>query len=99
MKLCMSQRVILHCIEGESRSRALAFRLNTGDLIAAGPGNPLVIRETPDGPHPYLHVRGGLEALVNRSVYYELMNLALDEASDPVGLWSNGAFYPLDGSA
>ena len=85
--------------EGESRSRALAFRLNTGDLIAAGPGNPLVIRETPDGPHPYLHVRGGLEALVNRSVYYELMNVALDEASDPVGLWSNGAFYPLDGSA
>ena len=85
--------------EGEGRSRALAFRLNTGDLIAAGPGNPLVIRETPDGPHPYLHVRGGLEALVNRSVYYELMNVALDEASDPVGLWSNGAFYPLDGSA
>ena len=85
--------------EGEGRSRALAFRLNTGDLIAAGPGNPLVIRETPDGPHPYLHVRGGLEALVNRSVYYELMNLALDEASDPVGLWSNGAFYSLDGSA
>ena len=85
--------------EGEGRSRALAFRLNTGDLIAAGPENPLVIRETPDGPHPYLHVRGGLEALVNRSVYYELMNLALDEASDPVGLWSNGAFYPLDGSA
>lgn len=85
--------------EGEGRSRALAFRLNTGDLIAAGPGNPLVIRETPDGPHPYLHVRGGLEALVNRSVYYELMNLALDEASAPVGLWSNGVFYPLDGSA
>ncbi|HWV13763.1 MAG TPA: DUF1285 domain-containing protein, partial [Sphingobium sp.] len=80
-------------------SRALAFRLNTGDLIAVGPENPLVVRETPDGPHPYLHVRGGLEALVNRSVYYELMNLALDEANEPVGLWSNGAFYPLDGSA
>jgi uncharacterized protein len=85
--------------EGEGRSRALAFRLNTGDLIPAGPEHPLVIRETPDGPHPYLHVRGGLEALVNRSVYYELMNLALDEANDPVGLWSNGAFYRLDGCA
>ncbi len=85
--------------EGEGRSRALVFRLNSGDLIAAGPDHPLVIRETPDGPHPYLHVRGGLEALVNRSVYYELMNLALDEANDPVGLWSNGAFYRLDGLA
>ena len=85
--------------EGEGRARSLAFRLNTGDLVAAGPDNALVLRETPDGPHPYLHVRGGLEALVARSVYYELVNLALDEGAEPVGLWSNGAFFALDGSA
>lgn len=85
--------------EGEGRNRALAFRLNTGDLVAAGPDNVLLIRETSDGPHPYLHVRAGLEALVTRSVYYELMNMALDEGSAPVGLWSNGAFFALDGSA
>ncbi|WP_327752165.1 DUF1285 domain-containing protein [Sphingobium sp. SJ10-10] len=85
--------------EGEGRERNLAFRLNTGDLVAAGPDNALILRETPDGPHPYLHVRGGLEALIARSVYYELMNLALDEGSDPIGLWSNGAFFALDGSA
>lgn len=84
--------------EGDGRNRALAFRLNTGDLVSAGPGNEIHIRETADGPHPYLHVRGGLEALVSRSVYYELMNLALDEGADPVGLWSEGAFFPLDGS-
>jgi uncharacterized protein len=83
--------------EGEGRTRALAFRLNTGDLVAAGPDNGLVLRETPDGPHPYLHVRGGLEALVARSVYYELMNMALEENGERVGLWSNGAFFPLDG--
>ncbi|HEX7742746.1 MAG TPA: DUF1285 domain-containing protein [Sphingobium sp.] len=85
--------------EGEGRARALAFRLNTGDLVSAGPANPIYVRETPDGPHPYVHVRGGLEALVARSVYYELMNLALDEGGDPVGLWSDGAFFALDGSA
>lgn len=85
--------------EGEGRDRALAFRLNTGDLVPVGPANPLLVRETPDGPHPYLHVRGGLEALVNRSVYYELMNLALDEGGDRIGLWSDGAFFALDGSA
>jgi uncharacterized protein len=83
--------------EGEGRTRALAFRLNTGDLVAAGPDNGLVLRETPDGPHPYLHVRGGLEALVARSVYYEMMNMALEENGERVGLWSNGAFFPLDG--
>ncbi|WP_028056040.1 DUF1285 domain-containing protein [Sphingobium bisphenolivorans] len=85
--------------EGEGRARSMAFRLNTGDLVTAGPDNTLVLRETPDGPHPYLHVRAGLEALISRSVYYELMNLALDEAADPVGLWSDGAFFALDGSA
>ncbi|NYI21136.1 hypothetical protein FHS93_000022 [Sphingobium francense] len=85
--------------EGEGRTRSLAFRLNTSDLIAAGPDNALILRETPDGPHPYLHVRGGLEALIARSVYYELMNLALDEGAEPIGLWSNGAFFALDGSA
>lgn len=85
--------------EGEGRDRSLAFRLNTGDLVAAGPGNTLTLHETPDGPHPYLHVRGGLEALITRSVYYELMNLALDENAGPIGLWSNGTFFALDGSA
>lgn len=85
--------------EGEGRNRCLAFRLNTGDLVSAGPGNALVLRETQDGPRPYLHVRAQLEALIARSVYYELMNLALDEGMEPVGLWSNGAFFPLDGAA
>ncbi|WP_313806174.1 DUF1285 domain-containing protein [Sphingobium sp.] len=85
--------------EGEGRARELTFRLNTGDLVAAGHDNALTLRETPEGPHPYLHVRGGLEALITRSVYYELMNLALDENADVIGLWSNGAFFPLDGSA
>ena len=85
--------------EGDGRDRALAFRLNTGELIPAGPDNPIRVRETTDGPHPYLQVRGGLEALATRAVYYELMNLALDEGAEPVGLWSNGAFFALDGSA
>lgn len=86
--------------EGSGPDRTLAFRLNTGDFVTAGPDNGLMIRETADGPHPYLHVRGGLEALVARSVYYELMNLALDEEGNArVGLWSGGAFFPLDGAA
>lgn len=84
--------------EGIGRERRLAFRLNSGDLVSAGPDNALFIRETAQGPHPYLHVRGGLEALVARSVYYELMNLALDEGDARIGLWSNDIFFPLDSS-
>ncbi|MBV9842882.1 MAG: DUF1285 domain-containing protein [Sphingomonadaceae bacterium] len=81
--------------EGEGEARRLAFRLNTGDLVVAGPGHGIRIEERDDGPHPYLHVRGGLDALIARAVFYELAELALAEESDPPGLWSDGAFFAL----
>ena len=37
------------------------------------------------GPHPYLEVRAGLDALVARPVYYELAELALAEGADAAG--------------
>jgi hypothetical protein len=82
--------------EGEGRARSLAFRLNTGDLVVAGPDHALRFAVGEEGPHPYLHVRGGLEALVARSVYYELAELALAEGAQPPGLWSGGAFFPFE---
>jgi uncharacterized protein len=80
---------------GAGRARSLAFRLNTGELVVAGPDHPLRFAEKEDGPHPYLLVRPALEALVARPVYYELANLALEEAGEPLGLWSGGAFFPV----
>lgn len=82
-------------VEGAGAGARIAFRLNTGDLIPAGPEHRLRFEELDDGPHPYLHVRRGLEALVARSVYYELAALALDNGSDPPGIWSDGAFFPM----
>jgi hypothetical protein len=82
--------------EGEGRERRLAFRLNTGDLVVAGPDHPLRFAGGEEGPHPYLAVRGGLEALVARPVYYELAELALAEGAAPAGLWSGGAFFALE---
>jgi len=80
--------------EGEGKSRMLAFRLNTGDMIVAGPTHRLRI-----GARPYLDVRGGLDALVARPVYYELAEIALAEGADPPGVWSGGAFFALEGGA
>jgi hypothetical protein len=82
--------------EGEGENARLAFQLNTGDLVTAGPDHPLRFAETPEGPRPYLHVRGGLEALVARPVYYELAERALAGDGGKPGLWSNGAFFPLN---
>ena len=76
--------------EGMGKTRKLTFRLNTADLVVAGPEHALRFTET-----PYLHVRGGMDAKIARPVYYELANLALDEANTPNGLWSDGAFFAM----
>jgi hypothetical protein len=82
--------------EGEGDARSLAFRLNTGDVVIAGSDHPLRFLEAIDGPHPYLEVRRGLDALVVRPVYYELAAIALDEGADPPGVWSGGTFFALE---
>lgn len=81
--------------EGEGPARSLAFRLNTGELVIAGPDHPLRVEARANGPHPYLAVRPGLDAAVARPVYYELAAIALSEADDPPGVWSAGEFFAL----
>ncbi|GAA4819782.1 DUF1285 domain-containing protein [Sphingosinicella ginsenosidimutans] len=80
--------------DGEGRDRTLAFRLNTGDMVVAGRDHPLRL-----GSRPYLAVRAGLEALIARPVYYELAEIALAGDSAPPGVWSDGAFFALEGDA
>jgi uncharacterized protein len=82
---------------GEGGDRQIVFRLNTDDVVACGPDHGLDVRVDADGtPRPYLHVRGGLMALVNRATFYRLADLALAEGGNsggPPGLWSGGAFF------
>ena len=80
--------------EGAGQQRALAFRLNSDDLVIADSEHTLEFR-----PLPYLHVRDGLWAKLARPVYYELAELALAENIDPLGLWSNGSFFPIEHDA
>ena len=82
--------------DGGGQGRTLAFRLNTGDHVIAGPGHGLRVETAADGtPRPYVHVRRGLDALVNRATFYELADWALAESGSPPGLWSGGAFFPF----
>ena len=75
---------------GDGATRMLTFRLNSGDLVTAGADHPLRFADA-----PYLMVRGGMEARVGRSIYYELVDLALAEGNDPPGLWSDGSFFSI----
>lgn len=82
--------------DGTGRDRSLAFRLNVGELVVAGPKHPIRFEVRADGPHPYVLVRPGLDARIVRSIYYELAEIALTEAADPPGAWSDGAFFALE---
>lgn len=77
----------------------LKFLTNVGDEVVAGPDNPIRVEIGQDGaPRPYVHVRRGLEALIARSVFYELVEM-VEERETPegltLGLVSNGAWFPV----
>lgn len=51
-----------------------------------------------DEPRPYIHIRRGLEARIDRKSFYRLIEIAITEAHEGVawlGLRSNGAFFPI----
>ena len=75
---------------------ALAFRLNTDELVVAGPENPVRAAGDPEVPAIYLSVRRGCEARLNRSTYLQLVDLAL--ARGGLSVTSHGATFALEPS-
>lgn len=59
----------------EDDETSLCFTTNVGDKVIAGVENPIRVDVDQDTgePRPYLLVRGRLEALISRNVYYELI--------------------------
>jgi hypothetical protein len=92
-------RALTMTMEGDGQSRRIAFALDSGDAVIAGPAHPLSVVDTPQGPSPRLAVRHGLEAELARPLYYELAEIALAEGHNPPGIWSDGAFFALEPAA
>lgn len=57
----------------------LAFRLNTDELLIAGPEHRLRATGSVNAPALYLHVRRGCEARLNRSTWLQLAEIALEQ--------------------
>jgi hypothetical protein len=70
---------------------ALAFRLNTDDMVLAGADHPLVARGDVELPALYLAVRHGTEARINRSTWLQLVDLA----DADLGVTSQGMQFSL----
>jgi len=81
---------------GEGRNQSLVFRTNMDELTEAGPQHPIsvTVDEATGEPTPLIHVRGNLQALMTRPVFYELAALA-EECEGVTGVWSGGEFYAL----
>lgn len=86
--------------QGEGHEQVLTFETNVGDVAAAGPDNPIrVTRDAETGePTPYVMIRAGLEALIDRKSFYRLVDLGAQERHEGgrwFGLWSGGVFFPV----
>ncbi len=89
-------------MDGKGADQTLVFRTNVDDIVRCDGAHPMrfEIENGSGGLKPYLLVRGRLEALVTRPLYYDLVELAVNEgagAAARFGVWSGGAFFPMAG--
>jgi hypothetical protein len=86
-------------VDGAGEARRIAFRTNVDELVSVDADHALRFEEGPDGAlKPYLHVRGGLWALITRALTYDLVDLAEDRVIDGqpwLGLWAGGVFHRI----
>lgn len=92
-----------HDIDGKLR-QCLSFRTNCDEVVPANSRHPIRVQLCPRTrePRPYILVRPGLEAKINRAVFYEMVALAVPEfvaGREMMGVWSEGVFFPIDESA
>ncbi|MFQ5973495.1 MAG: DUF1285 domain-containing protein [Alphaproteobacteria bacterium] len=87
-------------VEGRGRGQRLSFRTNLDDVVTADERHPIRVATAvgTGEPSPYVLIRDGLEALISRPVFYELVDLGVDgrgEHGGLVGVWSSGRFFAL----
>ena len=82
---------------GSGAEQTLIFTTNFDDLAEAGPEHPIQVSIDPETgePTPLVRIRGGLDALMTRPVFYELAERAVDH-DGAMGVWSGGVFFALE---
>ncbi len=82
--------------DGTGKNQVLTFTTHVGDTATAGADHPIrVARDAETGePSPYVMIRSGLEALIDRKSFYRLVELG-DHHDGWFGLWSSGEFFAV----
>lgn len=83
-------------VEGAGDAAVITFETNVGDVVEAGEKNPIRVEEDPETrePSPYVHVRRGLEALIDRKSFYRLVDIGEASGSEVV-VRSNGMNFAI----
>jgi len=81
-------------VDVQCKGDALAFRLNSDELVLAGPDHPLRAAGDPETPAIYLAVRHGCEARLDRSTWLQMVNLA-EVDGDTLTVTSRGTRFSL----
>lgn len=83
----------------EQTEEGIAFTTNVGDRVIAGPDHAIRVERDASGePSPYVHIRAGLEALIDRKSFYRLVDMgeAHELDGEPMfGVWSRETFFPI----
>ncbi|HMO07367.1 MAG TPA: DUF1285 domain-containing protein [Paracoccaceae bacterium] len=87
-------------VDGAGRDQVVTFATKGEERAPCGPDHPLrVARDDRTGePAPYVLMRPGLEARIDRKSFYRLVDLCVHEVHDGArlfGLWSGGAFFAI----
>ncbi|MFT6933189.1 MAG: hypothetical protein ACJAXT_001895 [Paracoccaceae bacterium] len=86
-------------VVGTGPEQVITFTTHVGDTVTCGPESPLrVVRDASGEPSPYVMVRAGLEALIDRKSFYRLVDLGVPnnvDGTDWFGIWSGGTFFQI----
>ena len=68
----------------ETQESAIIFTTNLGDHLVVDAEHPVRVEIDPktQTPRPYVHYRDGLDALISRSAFFDLINLAEEHERD-----------------
>ena len=77
-------------------TQTLVFETNVGDYAPVNVDNPLRfdLNENTGEPTPYIHIRRGLEARIDRKSYYRMVDLCTHH-DGWFGVWSARTFFPI----
>jgi hypothetical protein len=80
---------LVESIEDDGQ-QAIVFTTNIGEKIVVDQEHPIRvdIDASTNQPRPYVHLREGLDALISRSAFYDLLSLAQEIKRDGVGYLS-----------